>query len=767
MRTRFVQSYLPVLVLLGLGIWILDLFFGQAVWDPNEYLLGGSMDGLKNYFTPAWFVQYDSGTHFSGMNYPFGEHVSFTDNQPLFSWLINLVDDHIYPVADHTVAILNSLVLWSLILAMYMMYRIGRHYRLPAWYAVPVAIIIAFLSPQIHRFAGHYALAYVAYLPVLWWSLIRMTEGPRPWVATGASLLWLFLGGLIHPYYLLMGSIFGFAFLALQAIPATRERSFRRTKLVQSVLVLLLPLIVFQLFMAITDTVDDRPPVPSGFFYYRAQLEAIFLPVQGALWEAWHRFVHEWRRPEVEAFSYVGFTATWVAILTLIRMGRHAIKGRWKRMFMPALSGTLRPALWASVLVLIFAMAIPFRWNMEFLLDILKPLRQFRSLGRFSWVFYYVFTMYAAVYLHRLYRLTARKGIANIGIGFLIVALVLWGFEAAIHLDLHANIVKQSKGDNVFANAEPDFEQWLNEVGTSADEFQAVIPIPYFLIGSDKFVPRWQTGPTTARVYKLAFNTGLPMACGSMSRTSYQQTIDLLQLISGPHLDKPVLDRLPNQKPFLILHEFDVPISVREQAFIEDAELIIRKGRFGLFKMPIEKLRSDKEALISQFATEKDSLREVQPGLYINQAFGKAVLNTFDKGAPSAFGEEMQSELENEQLILFDDIIPDTLRYQASAWMKIRQEIAGFPVLYYQELDSAGQQVHWQEIPTMFGQTVFAQHTLVEHFFKVKQPGNRVRVYLMHRGPQAESFLLRPENSQVWWESPAPHRLMYNNYYLE
>ncbi|MEL6588764.1 MAG: hypothetical protein AAFQ68_01715 [Bacteroidota bacterium] len=767
MPTRLLRSYLPVLILLGLGIWILDLFFGQAVWDPNEYFLGGSYDGLKNYFTPSWFVKYDAGTHFSGMNYPFGEHVSFTDNQPLFSWLINLVDDHIYPIADHTVAVLNSLVLWSLILGMLMLYKIGRHYGLPAWYAVPVAIVLALLSPQIHRFAGHYALAYVAYLPILWWSLIRMTDGPRPWWATGGSLLWLFLGGLIHPYYLLMGSIFGFAFLGLQAIPAHRGRSFRRKKLIQAVLVLLLPLIVFQIFMAITDPVTDRPPVPSGFFYYRARLEAIFLPVQGALWEAWHRFVYERPRPEVEAFSYVGFTATWVAILTLWRMGKLAVKSGWKRMFVFSLPGTLRPALWASVLVLIFALAIPFRWNMEFLLDILTPLRQFRSLGRFSWVFYYVFTMYAAVYLYRLYRLARRKNIASMGIGIILTALILWGFEAAIHLDLHANVVKNTRGDNIFYNQEPNFATWLEEEGSSVDEFQAVMPIPYFLIGSDKFVPRWQTGPSTARVFKLAFDTGLPMVCGSMSRTSFSQTVELLQLMSGPHVDKPVLDRFENQKDLLILHEFDVPISLREQNLLKLAELIVRKDRFGLFRLPLAKLRSDKEQLIGKFEAEKDSLREVSPGLFIDQAFGEAVLQTYDQGQATAFGEEIKSELDGDQLILYEGQINDTMRYHASAWMMVPQDIAGLPIFFYQEFDAKGKQVHWQEIPTMFGMTVYDQFTLVEHYFQVKQPGNRVKFYLKHRGPKAESFLLRPEGSELWWQSPPPHRLMYNNYYLE
>jgi hypothetical protein len=56
---------------------------------------------------------------------------------------------------------------------------------------------------------------------------------------------------------------------------------------------------------------------------------------------------------------------------------------------------------------------------------------------------------------------------------------------------------------------------------------------------------------------------------------------------------------------------------------------------------------------------------------------------------------------------------------------------------------------------------------MADRVFRVKQPGNKVRIWLQHNEPEAESFLLRPEGHAVWMETPSPHRLMYNNFYLE
>ncbi|HMU69713.1 MAG TPA: hypothetical protein PKC38_06885, partial [Chitinophagales bacterium] len=51
----------------------------KIIFSPNHYLLTTGGDAFKNYYTPAWYVANDKGDRFTGMNYPYGEHVVFTD----------------------------------------------------------------------------------------------------------------------------------------------------------------------------------------------------------------------------------------------------------------------------------------------------------------------------------------------------------------------------------------------------------------------------------------------------------------------------------------------------------------------------------------------------------------------------------------------------------------------------------------------------------------------------------------------------------------
>ena len=100
------RQSVPVLLILLTGI--LMLVFGDVFLHPNAYLFGIIGDSIKNYFTFAWYVVYDSGLHFSGMNYPYGEHVIFTDNQPFFSFLVSLLPQSLKP---NPVVFLNYLML--------------------------------------------------------------------------------------------------------------------------------------------------------------------------------------------------------------------------------------------------------------------------------------------------------------------------------------------------------------------------------------------------------------------------------------------------------------------------------------------------------------------------------------------------------------------------------------------------------------------------------------------------------------------------------
>src|ERR1041384_1921736 len=84
-----------LLLLLAAILAILDYMYPGIFTRPWRLLptLGG--DGIKNEFTYLYQVLYGKGYWFEGMNYPFGEHIVYTDGQPLLSitlaWLRPLV----------------------------------------------------------------------------------------------------------------------------------------------------------------------------------------------------------------------------------------------------------------------------------------------------------------------------------------------------------------------------------------------------------------------------------------------------------------------------------------------------------------------------------------------------------------------------------------------------------------------------------------------------------------------------------------------------
>ncbi|MEM6803943.1 MAG: hypothetical protein AAF696_21235 [Bacteroidota bacterium] len=607
MKERILK-YLPTIILLILGVYVMDRIFVDAFWNPNNYILGGSLDALKNYFTPAWFIKYDTGIHFTGMNYPYGEHVLFTDNQPLLSWILSFIHNNISPISDHAVGILNGLIFTSILISMLVLYRIARHFQLPHVYAIPLAILLSLLSPQIHRFAGHYALAYTSYVPVLWYLLIKLhTHKKRQWLYLALTIIYISLSGLIHAYYLLIGAIFSFLYLGIYSLKERRLKLDVRRSLLQAFLTLLIPVLFIQSFLWITDPIADRPSNPFGILSYQAYWHSVFLPVQGPLHAAYHRFF-QGKDLSMEGFAYVGFTATAVFFLTLARMIGYGYRKKWKRIFRFALPGELRVALWASVFVLLFSMAIPISWGHPFWVDLVPPLKQFRSLGRFAWVFYTVFTMYAAVYLHLIYRRLKQKSLANIGAWILFLGLVFWLWDAGIHADIHADIIKSNRGRNAFMQDVPEYNQWIKDAGYKVEDFQAALPIPVFNVGSEKFVPRWATFGITEQIYKLAYQTGLPMACGSMSRTSIEQSSKLVQLFSADYVEKEILKDMPDDRPLLVLRHENVPLSWPEQRLLAKAKEIYHGGNYSLHALELDALKSKEEEAIQKFEQEKDRL---------------------------------------------------------------------------------------------------------------------------------------------------------------
>ena len=114
---------------------ILYAYFPKIFACPACYLFEDGGDGLKNYYTLDYYVKHDSGWHFSGMNYPYGENIIYTDNQPILALTLQWIDRHVTDIDRHIIGTLNMLMLLSIYFAVLIIYKLLRRWSVGRWWA--------------------------------------------------------------------------------------------------------------------------------------------------------------------------------------------------------------------------------------------------------------------------------------------------------------------------------------------------------------------------------------------------------------------------------------------------------------------------------------------------------------------------------------------------------------------------------------------------------------------------------------------------------
>ena len=130
---------------------LLYIMYGRFFTMPNDYLWATGIEGFTHYHTAAYHVKYDSTWQFTGIGYPYGEHLSFIDAHSGLTRILGWVNRNIYPIYPYTVGIINSWVLWSLFLCPIFLFLILRKFDLPPNYAAIAAVLIFGMSPQHFR----------------------------------------------------------------------------------------------------------------------------------------------------------------------------------------------------------------------------------------------------------------------------------------------------------------------------------------------------------------------------------------------------------------------------------------------------------------------------------------------------------------------------------------------------------------------------------------------------------------------------------------
>lgn len=686
----------------AIAFGLLALIFGEILFRPDARLFSTFGDGLKNYFTPIWAMAHDSGWRFTGMNYPFGEHLTYTDAQPTVLFVLRFLERIGLPVDGRMVGWLNALMVLSLVPAAMLHFKLHRHYHVPRGLAIWTALVAAFLSPQLHRWHGHYALAYAWVVPLIWWLALRLqtlaggasARQVRGWWAVPVLALAIAAVGFIHLYYLLIAVLLLGAYSLVLALGRRHDYALALRALAAAGI----GFVAVYATIAFTDGIADRTAAPWGFTRYRAQFESVFLPVSSPFREVWAYFIRL-ARTEPEGWAYVGFPGLLLLIGLGLRMvlrlrkdRRQARRDRRTAPWRMALPGDLGVWMPAAALVLIFSMALPFRWGLEDLLGLIPPLKQFRSPGRMAWAFHAVWTTATAVFLHRIWRAGKMPGGRVAATGLLAMLLGIWTLEA------YAQVRNARRGGfdvNLFRKER--FAPALKDASRAPTDFQAILSLPFYHNGSEKIYVERGARPMAWGMLASA-ETGLPLINVMMSRTSLSQTLASASLVSRYGPLPGVLDRF-DQKPVLLLAESG-EYEPREIELIGMADTLWHEDDFTLLSLPVSAFGEGVELLQEAQPTDPGLLYhedfEAEPTssdpLWLRQARGSAKTDTSLPGlfGAAAYRAHGPWPLANVPLDLPTDSLGQPRPVSVTAWFWADPRIASTPDLGVAFLDAQG-----------------------------------------------------------------------------
>ncbi len=492
-------------------------------------------DGGKNIYTYLYQVLYGRGLWFQGMNYPYGEHIVFTDGQPLLSVALSCLPHRVSMSA--ALAIMWWLVALSYILSVIFCFKILVKFKVAPLLSLCFAGLITVFTPQLIRISGHYALCYACAIPMLFYWTIQYNEGSRLKYCAYIFIMGIFTT-FLHPYYAAVALVWAGCY-ALGYFVTMKEALVVKLKHVAPLLVSVLAVFaLFGIFMKITDPVTDRPTTPYGILANCTTGKDILCNSQSPVWA----FVA--KSLKIEAITEGGEGRAYLGLVVIAAFFGSLILGVYKKS-KKSLEPTVAAAqgfqpvwLFMAAGALIISMGVPFTWHMEWLLDYASVLKQFRTMGRFSWIFYYIITIYGSVVIYNWYvQLMAanRKIVANAG---LFVALALWSFEASGYIArTHKKLdIGYHAYDTFVSTGDMSWEQFLLQHNFKKEAFQATLVLPFFEVGSEKL---WQCndGNINAVGVAMGIQAGiqlhLPMLDGMLSRTSWDVAFKQVKIVGG------------------------------------------------------------------------------------------------------------------------------------------------------------------------------------------------------------------------------------------
>jgi hypothetical protein len=345
----------------------------------------------------------------------------------------------------------------------------------------------------------------------------------------------------------------------------------------------------------------------------------------------------------------------------------------------------MRIVIRASVLMLFFSMCLPFEWGLQFVPEIITPLKQFRALGRFSWIFFYVINIAAATYFYRLLHDFADSKYTLLRPAGYVVIILIWIFDAGSFYINHGP-VSITNNDKLENTSQEYLDRFAN-LNIKPSEFQAIFSLPLAAVRTDKMT--FETNLSAHNeAMKCAFPTGIPILQSTASRPSLSQTLSSIQLLSSPNIAKKRLHDM-DERPLLMLYTIGSELRDAEKNILNKGELFWEDQYIQLYRLPLEAFRDSTHVLIDTYeANQSDSaIVDVSKELQCIPNCDGVIFKSFDEQTlhtKAIFGRSSWYS-KSKSVVLVDTILinQDTAPMEASFWIYIDPEFSGMPSYEY------------------------------------------------------------------------------------
>ena len=742
------------------GLAIITLFLPDFVLSPNDHAFAIGGDPFILYYNTMFHSCHGSGIVLEGMNYPWFEIIFMTDAQGALSILMAGLYQLGIPICEHAIGIIHLLIFLSLPLAAIFLFLILRKFSLPMWYAIIIALLICFLSPQLLRIDRHFGLAYLFLLPLsIYWVILWIEEKSSHWKNFGMMAILIFFT-FNNPYLGVICCLIIFLSGIMYSLKHYTRLDY--SKFFSFLVVSLLPMLVFYITLKLIDPVEDRVEIQWGYFDNVITIPGLLYPVN-SLANVIAEIFGDPPSYQLERNTYLGIIPLLILIVTIISGIRAFALGKIKDQPYHALI----PIFLGSFILLLFSFGFPFNSTSQtWIEENLSVITMFKASGRFAWPFYYVLGLWASLMLWHLCKKIKSPYFSKI---ILFTTLLIWGYDSYYYL-------KQNKPKEWFSNPLSLNEKnkvigKLGKAKIDPNDYQAIFAVPTMQAWTDKMLTNINFESHFHSLRISAF-TGLPIINGMLSRMSIKQTLLATQYVSHPLINRDLNALLPNEKPILVVLGGNNPKMNEGELYIaQNADTLYSESSYSILKMDQSFFEEipERKFIQSEAAKNLDSLNS--KGYWIDGSNSFLHLGFDDSQSEHIFYGEGSKTIPEGYSVLVDYSLEDFKKgesYQFSSWVRVDNYKYGLPFWHIEVKDSIDNIIYTHKEWSRWSKDVYKDWIRVSHSFNLPGESKTIRITAeCNQNITIDELLIKPKNSPLLHKNPVDNRFMYNNFPIE